>query len=169
MLTLCPAFQFLISAAGQSRELASGAKDKTVKIETALNHQNRVKGRLADLYRSARYGLTVGELGQKRVEILETVSHCPEWVRSYRSGWTDYADTVIQSELVFFYTLPDGSLVSVNRDRSDYYEKKGLGPKEVYEKATASGHYWVGKGLGSFPFPNPKPFYVGAMENGKFK
>jgi hypothetical protein len=56
--------------------------------------------------------------------------------------------------------MPGGKMYSAHSERDDYYQKHGIGPKEVYDKATASGHYWIVDG-------KPKPYYVTKMKDGR--
>lgn len=143
-------------------------------LSTSINHKNRALSKLVGLYRWLETsGMSSEELGNKKREIMQGVERCPRWVLAWLEGWADCRQRTIEQQLVFFYTLPDGSLVSTHRDRDDYYEKRGIGPREVYELATHSGHYWVHQRRvkvecqdgGSFAEIEVKvPYFVSAME-----
>jgi len=129
-----------------------------MKVSTAYNHRERALQSLAEMYQHARmFGMTAQAMNERRVEILKSINHCPGWVLSYISGWERAISAEVYREQVFFYTMPDGSLVSSHRDRDDYYEKKGWGPREVYEQAIECGHYWIING-------KPKPYSVSPNE-----
>lgn len=114
-------------------------------IDRSLKVRDQVLSRLADLYNSAEmFGwMTSSDLNAKAIEIKAALDKCPQWVKSWIDGWERCRRDIISRKVVFFYTMPDGQLLSTHRNRSDYYEKHGIGPKEVYEQATHSGHYWV--------------------------
>ena len=115
-----------------------------MKIDTALNHRNRVKSQLSDLIATAMScGMESKKITSKKIEIMATIKHCPQWVRSYCDGWFDAQYAIAQRKLVFCYTMPNGQLVSSHSDRADYYQKLGYSPRQVTEKAVFSGHYWV--------------------------
>lgn len=131
-----------------------------MRISTALNHRDRIVRQLSDLYSLATYGMTSDQIFKRSREIFHTVNHCPEWVRSYGRGWEAAKRIEVNQKLVFFYKMSNGKLFSTHKNREDYYEKNGLGPKEVYEKAVSSGHYWIVNG-------KPKPYFIMLMNEGK--
>ena len=111
---------------------------------TAYNHRERAIRRLADAFSWLQIsGMSSEELTRRYIEVKGTLGKCPVWVKAYVDGWYYATKASYERHLVFFYTMPDGSLVSTHRDRSDYYEKLSIGPREVYEQATHSGRYWV--------------------------
>jgi len=113
-------------------------------LNTSINYKARAICKLADTFSRLQIsGMSSAKLTEHYVAVIQSLERCPEWVRAYVKGWYDATKSMYERDLVFFYTMPDGSLVSTHRDRDDYYEKLGIGPKEVYDKAVASGHYWV--------------------------
>lgn len=125
-----------------------------MKFDTAYNHRERLIRQLSDLYNSAKiFGLQSAEISRRRNEIVSTLpKKAPRWIMDYVEGWERCMRSTFDRELIFAYTV-DGKLYSIHRDRDDYYEKHGLGPKEVYDRATLSGHYWDIRG-------ELRPYYV---------
>ncbi len=115
-----------------------------MRFNTAYNHRERLLRSIADLYSSARmFGMASTEISKRRNEIVATLpKKAPAWIMEYIQGWERAMRSVMQREVIFFYTMPDGKMYSTWRDRDDYYEKHGIGPREVYEQAVYSGHYW---------------------------
>jgi hypothetical protein len=112
-------------------------------FKTAYGKRDAALSRLRELYSMCEIcGLSSDELAARKQEIFAQVASCPRWVRDYLAGWCDGRWYVLQQKLVFFYIMPDGSKVSTWRDREDYYEKRGYGPRETYEQAERSGHFW---------------------------
>lgn len=113
-------------------------------LSTSINHKDRALREIAQVFSWVQLsGMSSAEVSRMVLGTMKTLDKCPEWVRAYVRGWTDATRRLLERELVFFYTMPDGKLVSTHRDRPDYYEKVGYGPRDVYELATHSGHYWV--------------------------
>ena len=130
-------------------------------FKTSYNHRERALSQLADLYSSAEHsGMLSQEISERRNKIMETIAKCPQWVHSFLEGWERCKRSQIERKVVFCYTMPDGRLLSTHRDRDDHYEKHGLGPKEVYDDATHSGHYWDING-------SLRPYFVSAMNEEK--
>jgi hypothetical protein len=140
-------------------------------LSTSINHKDRALRQLAQVFSWVKIsGMKSDVLNGKVLEIMKTLEKCPEWVRAYVRGWTDATRRGLEQELVFFYTMQDGKLVSTHRDRPDYYEKMGLGPKEVYDLATHSGHYWVRQRWVDGKWEERLvPYFVSEMEDGSKK
>ena len=131
-----------------------------MRISTALNHRDRAIGMYADTLSWMEIsGISSHDVNARSIKVIQSISHCPQWVKSYVEGWWAARRAMAERALVFFYTMPDGVLASTHRDRADYYEKLGMGPKEVYDKATHSGHYWVLKDRDSKE--RIRPYFVG--------
>ena len=128
-------------------------------FKTAYNHRDRAISACKDLASRAQiYGMRSSAISDDYKAILDSIDKCPQWVKQYVRGWFECARESWRLKLVFFYTMPDGSLLSTHRNRDDYYEKCGLGPREVYEQATHSGHYWV------MPNGTKRPHFVSKMK-----
>lgn len=134
-----------------------------MRFNTAYNHKQRVLGMLAEVYQSAQiFGMPSHKINERTIAAKKTLpKNTPQWVHSYLSGWEHAVNGMIQRQVIFCYTVQIGpnttALLSTHRDRDDYYEKHGLGPKEVYDKATHSGHYWDIKG-------ELRPYFVQPIE-----
>jgi hypothetical protein len=136
-----------------------------MRFKTAYNHQERARSAIADILRSSEsFGRSSDEESKLVRAVFESISHCPQWVKSYVSGYRDALREQQRRKLVFCYTV-DGKLYSTHRNRDDYYEKHGLGPKEVYEQATFCGHYWEVKSYGGPP--ELRLCHGGPMKNGR--
>lgn len=138
--------------------------------KTAINHKNRAVQLLVDYYRTVEmFGASHDAITNKYIEVIKTLENCPQWVKSYVSGFNDATRSILERKLVFFYTMPDGNLVTTHKNREDCYEKLGYGPKEVYDKATHSGHYWVIKliNLDGTVTEKKVPYHVTPMEKNK--
>lgn len=129
-----------------------------MRFSTAYNHRERIISHLSDLYSGARiFGMLSSDISKRRNEIMATLPKgAPGWITEYATGWERCMRSFMEREVIFCYTV-DGKLYSTWRDRDDYYEKHGLGPKEVYDRATHSGHYWDCKG-------ELRPYYVTEIE-----
>ena len=83
-----------------------------MRIETALNHRQRAETALADLWSAARiYHMPHDEILKRKYEIMQTVSHCPGWVRYYLAGADSVHFKKHYDNLEFCY-LVDGELFS---------------------------------------------------------
>jgi len=136
-----------------------------MKHTTAYNHRQRAVRAICDLWqRAEHFGLTSRKQRAELSAIMKSVAKCPGWVTSYLVGYDEAMAHVILRKHFFFYTLPDGRLASTHHDRPDYYEKLGLGPKDVYDQAVASGHYWVCENADGTE--RIRPWFVLAKEGG---
>jgi hypothetical protein len=126
-----------------------------MRIKTALNKRDSAITKLDLLMdRVERYGMKNSDIVAKIISIRKTIiGKCPRWVGEYYNGYADACFKKLEKKLVFFYEMPNGDMVSVNRNRPDYYMKFGYGPKEVTDKCISTGYYWDINGA-------LKPFFV---------
>ena len=114
-----------------------------MKVKTAQNHRERARIALLDLVNRAKtLGLTMDQMVAERKQIEDSLDKCPSWVLDYCRGYYDALCEQMSQYLVFGYTLPDGTVLTTRESRPDYHVKHGLGPQDVYKKATHTGHYW---------------------------
>ena len=119
-----------------------------MKIETALNHKNRVLSAIESMVYAAKLSsVTSEQFNQDSQDIFATISHCPRWVRDYCQGFLDCERKRIQRGLISGGFI-EGIFYSTHRDREDYYAKHGIEPREWAEKYQGgqvedSGLYWA--------------------------
>jgi uncharacterized cupin superfamily protein len=106
------------------------------------------------LWKDAReYKWTSSKIHDKFLEYkkFNKLDKYPRYVSSYLQGVFDCEKAKVQfNELEFCYVI-EGKLYSTHGDSPRFYESHGFSPKEVYDKASHSGHYWIG---------SDKPYYV---------
>jgi len=106
--------------------------------------RNRAIACFAELYWWVeRRGMSSANLSDSKNKINDKFSEMPRWAKEYVAGWCACRQAHLEQKLVFFYTIPDGRLVSTHRDRVDFYGALDIDPNEVFDRATHSGHYWV--------------------------
>jgi hypothetical protein len=115
-----------------------------MKTQTALNHKTEALRRIRTLYSVARTcHMTHKQILDRFTEIMDSVGHCPRWVKEYLYGWRDSLDDRLYADaLEFCYRMPDGTIVSTYRKSDRYYEKLGYTTTQLidcYHK-----YYWIG-------------------------
>lgn len=122
---------------------------------TKLNHRDRARRQLIDLISTAKFcGITSKELNDKYIKILESVKHCPQWVREYLRGYHECQLAEIYSNCLMFGGYVNGKFYSTHSKREDYYQKHGIEPSAFNGLAKNTGHYWT-------TTKEPKPFFNG--------
>ena len=133
-------------------------RDTDMKLDTSLNHRKRAIGRITSLVHMAEIcGMTSAQFTDDYIEIMGTLHHCPQWVRSYCEGYYDAERDRIRNAKHVYGGYLDGVFYSTNRSRDDYYQKHGIEPLQWAEKGKTGelknvGHYWV---------HNMKPWFIG--------
>jgi hypothetical protein len=133
-----------------------------MKLDTSLNHRKRAIGRITSLVSVAEWcGMTSAQLTDAYIEIMGTLHHCPQWVRSYCEGYLDAERVRLRNTKHVYGGYLDGVFYSTNRSRDDYYQKHGIEPLQWAEKGKAGevqgeGHYWA-HNLKPWFVPTPKP------------
>ena len=116
-----------------------------MKIDRQLRLRDRKKSEINGAISAAIYGKqTSDELSAKICDILYTTmpKGAPGHLRAYLSGYYDYfRNNILYTKLEFCYRV-NGALYSTYKNSPRYYEKLGLSPKQVYDLADFSGHYW---------------------------
>ena len=110
--------------------------------------ENSAKHFLVRLYDSARnLGWSSEIIGQKYRDYLKDAGtdKFPRYVRSYIDGMRDIQTVLLEKELEFCYTI-DGIKYSIRKESDMYYEKHGITPQVLCEKATLCGHYYISNG-----------------------
>lgn len=117
-----------------------------MKISTENNKRIMGVQKIDSLYYTARAcGLTSMEMSERFINILEHLK-APQWVNWYLRGYRDCLWAgLFQNDLEFCYIV-DGKRYSIRKDSELYYEKHGISPKELSDKQTSSGHYWIKTG-----------------------
>ena len=129
-----------------------------MKIETALNHRKRALGAVKSLYSTAPiFGMESADLNQRYSYIMETVTHCPAWVREFCDGYRAALQDSLYADSLMFGGWIDGVFYSVHSARPDYYGKHGISPADYADdgRVTGRGHYWK-------TTKEPKPYFTGA-------
>lgn len=106
--------------------------------------------------RAKKEGLSSDEIHDAYREYREKIkiNEYPRYVSSYLRGVFDgLNESVHRHDIEFCYIIND-KRYSVRRESPLYYEKHGFSPKELHDKASHSGHFWIVAG---------KPYYVSSM------
>lgn len=112
-------------------------------LSTTLNKKNRAVSRSIDALFAARsFGSLSKDLHERLREAIADMGKAPEWAREYVRGYQDCLTKALYHTVLIFGGYVDGVFYSVEKDRPDYYEKNGMGPKDWHDRATAKGHYW---------------------------
>jgi hypothetical protein len=110
--------------------------------------ESTAKHFLLKLFKSAsEQGFSSSEINKKYLEYREQVdiNSFPRYVSSYITGIRDVLAAQIESEMEFCYVIGD-KRYSIRRESDMYYEKHNLSAKDIYEKSSISGHYWIKTG-----------------------
>jgi hypothetical protein len=127
------------------------------------------KQRSRSVIESAKmFGPPSWQLHEDLRSVIDDMGKAPMWVRQRVRGYQEaLTDALYQTSLVYGVMTPEGFL-STDRERSDYYEKKGIDAKEfgeiVLNSPEKAGHYWVTGciiNIRSNPAGNLKPFFTG--------
>jgi hypothetical protein len=130
-----------------------------VNLNTVIKRVNEAKLRTRDTISSAKhFGPTSKELHSKLIEVRNNMGPVPRWAHSEVYGYQQaLTDSLYETSLIYGVEF-DGEFFSCHSDREDYYEKKGLSPREFHElgekPAAVRGHFWS-------TTSNLKPFFVG--------
>lgn len=112
------------------------------KLEQEAKH---FMARLLD--NALKHGWSSEEIGKSYRTYREQVEieKFPRYVSSRLEGMRDVVTVLIERELEFCYTI-DGVRYSIRRDSDMYYEKHGITPQVLCEKASLCGHYYISSG-----------------------
>jgi hypothetical protein len=130
-----------------------------MKLGTTIKRINEAKLRSRDIISSAKhFGPTSKELNRKLIEVRKVMGPVPRWAHSEVYGYQDaLTDALYETSLIYGVEF-DNEFFSVHSAREDYYEKKGLSPREFHELSekpeAVRGHFWS-------TTSNIKPFFVG--------
>lgn len=129
-------------------------------LKRMLDRRDRARGGIVDLFNTARHdGLSHSEMCKRRDDIYQRckINHSPEWVSQYLHGYWDCLSQQLYRNDLVFGGMVDGQFYSTHSDRSDYYEKSGITPSELYAddgRVTERGHYWT---------ETMKPYFIGCQ------
>lgn len=133
-------------------------------IDRALKLRDQAARRVRDAYSLARScGLPSADINETVAAIFAELRErkTPQWVESYVSGYRQAITDGLNSEpgLIVYGGFWDGAFVSVNRNRPDYYQKRGLEPSAFAGMSDAGeiealGLYWGA-------FDPPRVWFVG--------
>jgi hypothetical protein len=104
-----------------------------MKLQTAINHKQRLLGCVTSLVRSSTIMCPLSiQMNAEYATIMESVpKDCPAWVRSYGRGFYDCLREQMEQEHIEFCYPIHGVLYSTNkhtdRPRTERLYKKGLG------------------------------------------
>ena len=119
-------------------------------INAALNHRDRAKTQMRDLYSASRhFHHTHEHQMQRRGEILNSLSHCPRWVIAFVQGYADCLYDAQYQHLEFCSLLDDGTIVSHVSSSPRYYQKRNYTPMQISQGienglCVSQGFYWIG-------------------------
>ena len=114
-----------------------------MKLSTTLNKKNRaVMGSVDALSAARSFGSLSKDLHDRLREVIADMGKAPEWAREYVRGYQDCLTRTLYLTDLISGGYVDGVFSSTLKDRPDYYEKNGMGPKDWNDRATDKGHYW---------------------------
>tara|TARA_R110002020_G_scaffold34910_1_gene105873 strand:- start:51 stop:425 length:375 start_codon:yes stop_codon:yes gene_type:complete len=116
-----------------------------MKITTALNHKSRAITAIKSLYHTAQLcGMPSADITKKRNEIMLSIAHCPQWVKSSVSGYHECLYDMNFNNLEFCYELKGilytTSKIDTGKPSTERLYKKGLG--SLLSKANNGAFYW---------------------------
>lgn len=133
-----------------------------MRLDTALNKKNDAVRYSVDAYSAARsFGSLSKDLNERLREIIANMGKAPEWAREYVRGYQDCLGKDLYHTVLIFGGYVEGVFYTVEKDRADYYEKNGMGPKDWNDRATAKGHYWEENITATgYQIRGIKPFFI---------
>ena len=120
-----------------------------MRIARALKYVRRGQESVEGIFQGARLSGTPSDAlnGYFRTVFKNMKDRkCPQWAVSEVRGYRDALSNQLWHSMTFMYTMPDGTMMSVDRSRDDYHDKFGTGPREVYSRGVRIGHYYPSRG-----------------------
>lgn len=131
-----------------------------MRIETALKRRDSIREAFRSIHsRAAHFGFTHAQMLEERGKAMDRfLKGCPEWIGQYASGIWDELQHQAYARNLIHGGFVAGQFYSTHSNRSDYYWKAGIEPREFSEKNESSGHYWA------MPDGSVKPFFIPATD-----
>lgn len=141
-----------------------------MKILQALEAQRRgVDGMRGAFSHAAAFTMPCEALHAAQSAVIERMGKAPHWAKAFVRGYAEAQMERLYAESLVFGGYVAGVFYSTHRDRSDYYEKHGIEPREFADngRVTARGHYWRADTSRPFFIDKPDPVLASALQQAK--